>query len=75
MVHRVYICSNLKSPLVVQECDHVEGYNSNNLGISSSSSFVLKQQVKIQEGEHCWLLRPQTSTTTVKPRTVCFQGG
>ena len=30
MVHRVSICSNLKSPFVVQQYDQLEGYNSYN---------------------------------------------
>jgi len=56
MIHRVYICSNLNSPFVVQECDQLEGCNSNNIVMPSYSSFVLKKHVKIKEGEHCWWL-------------------
>jgi len=43
MVHRVYMCSNLKSPLVVQEFDQVEGCNNNNHILSTFSSFVFKK--------------------------------
>ena len=49
MVHRVYMCSNLKSPLVVQEFDQVEGCNNNNHIFSTSPSFVLKKQVNFKE--------------------------
>ena len=41
MVHRVYICSNLKSPFVVQQYDQSEGYNGYNHVISRSLSFVI----------------------------------
>ena len=51
MVHRVYMCSNLKSTLVVQEFVQVEGCNNNNHILSTSPSFVLKKQVNFQEGE------------------------
>jgi hypothetical protein len=46
MVHRVYICSNLKSPFVVQQYDNFEAYNRYNHVMSRSPSFVIKQQVK-----------------------------
>ena len=50
MVHRVYMCSNLKSPLVVQEFDQIEGCNNNNHILSTSPSFILKKHVSFQEG-------------------------
>jgi hypothetical protein len=59
MIHRVYISSNLNSPFIVQERDPLDGCNSNNIIMSSFSSFVLKKHAKIKEGEHCWL--PPTS--------------
>jgi hypothetical protein len=43
MVHRVYICSNMKFPFVVQQYDNFEAYNSYNHVMSRSPSFVLKQ--------------------------------
>jgi hypothetical protein len=46
MVHRVYICSNLKSLFVVQQYDNFEAYNRYNHVMSRSPSFVIKQQVK-----------------------------
>jgi hypothetical protein len=46
MVHRVYICSNLKSPFVVQQYDNFEVYNRYNHVMSRSPSFVIKQHVK-----------------------------
>ena len=75
MVHRVYMCSNLKYPLVVQEFDQVEGCNNNNHILSTSPSFVLKKQVNFQEGERYWLLPTTCPPTKLKPRTVCCQEG
>ena len=75
MVHRVYMCSNLKSPLVVQEFDQVEGCNNNNHILSTSPSFVLKKQVNFQKGERYWLLPTTCPPTKLKPRTVCCQEG
>jgi hypothetical protein len=43
MVHHVYICSNLKSPFVVQQYDQLDGYNRYNHVMSRSSSFVIKK--------------------------------
>jgi len=56
MVHRVYICSNLKSPFVAQQHDQLEGYNHNNHVMSKSPSSILKQQVKFLKEEHHWLI-------------------
>jgi hypothetical protein len=43
MVHRVYICLNLKSPFVVQQYDNFEAYNIYNHVMSRSLSFIIKQ--------------------------------
>jgi hypothetical protein len=46
MVHRVYICSNMKSPFVMQQYDQLEGCVKANLITSSStcpSLYVLQQ--------------------------------
>jgi hypothetical protein len=43
--------------------------------MSRSSSFVIKQQVKFQEGEQYWLLPIICPPTKLKPRTVCCQKG
>ena len=75
MVHRVYMCSNLKSSLIVQEFDQVEGCNSINHILSTSPSFILKKQVNLQEGERYWLLPTTCPPTKLKPRTVCCQKG
>jgi hypothetical protein len=50
MVHRVYICSNLNSPVVVQDCARLEGNLHTNIFTCSSSSYFS------QEGKHCRLL-------------------
>jgi hypothetical protein len=71
MVHRVYICSNLKFPFVVQ--DNFEAYNRYNHVMSRSPSFVIKQQVKFQEKEQYWLQPTICPPTKLKLRTVCCQ--
>jgi hypothetical protein len=50
MVHRVYICTNLNSPFVVQDCDRFEGNYHTNIFTCPSCSFVS------QEGKYCWWL-------------------
>jgi hypothetical protein len=75
MVHRVYICSNLKSPFLVQQYDNFEVYNRYNHVISRSPSFVIKQYVEFQEEEQYWLLPTIYPPAKLKPRTVCCQEG
>jgi hypothetical protein len=75
MVHRVYICLNLKSPFVMQQYDNFEVYNRYNHVMSKFPSFVIKQQVKFQEEEQYWLLPTICPPTKLKPRTVCCQEG
>jgi hypothetical protein len=75
MVHRVYICSNLKSPFVVQQYDNIEAYNRYNNVMSRSPSFVIKQHVKFQEGEQYWLQPIICPPTKLKPRMVYCQEG
>jgi hypothetical protein len=75
MVHRVYICSNLKSPFVVQQYDNFKAYNRYNHVMSRSPSFVIKLQVKFQEGEQYCLQPTICPPTKLKPRTVCYQEG
>jgi hypothetical protein len=74
-VYRVYICSNLKSPYMVQKYDQPKDCNCYNLVMSSSPSFIIKKHVKFQEGEQCWLLPTMFSLSNPKPRTVCYQEG
>jgi hypothetical protein len=50
MVHRVYICTNLSSPFVLQDCDRLESNHHTNIFTCSSSSFIS------QEGKHYWCL-------------------
>jgi hypothetical protein len=75
MVHRVYICSNLKSSFILQKYDQLEGCDCYNLVMASSSSFVLKKQAKFQEEDHYWLLPTTYPPTKLKPTTVCYQEG
>jgi hypothetical protein len=74
MVHRVYIYSDLNPHSIMQQYDQVESDSNTNPIMSSSSTLVFKNQVHFQEGEHCWLPKI-SSTTTLKPRTICFQKG
>jgi hypothetical protein len=74
MVHRVYICLDLNPYSIMQQYDQVESDNNTNPIMSSFSTLVFKKQVHFQEGEHCYLPKI-SSTTTVKPRMVCFQEG
>ena len=75
MVHRVYMCSTLKSPLVVQEFDQVDGCNNINHILSTSPNFVLKKHDKFQEEEKYWILPTTCPSTKLKPRTVYCQEG
>jgi hypothetical protein len=43
MVHHVYICSTLQSPFIVQKYDQLEGTNSDNVVMSKSPSFIMRQ--------------------------------
>jgi hypothetical protein len=64
MVHHVYICSNMKSPFVMKQYDHLDGFVKANHITSSCtcpSLYVLQQQGQLQEGEQDWTLsRPTT---------------
>lgn len=72
-MHRVYICSNIKCYFTMQISDHIEGFGSHNTVMSSLSTFVLKKNDKLQEGEHGWFVPTTYSQTKVKPRTICYQ--
>ena len=65
----------LKSHLVVQKFDQVEGCNNNNHILSTSPSFVLKKQFNLQEGEQYWLLPTTCPPTKLKPTTVSCREG
>lgn len=75
MVHRIYICSNMKSSAVVQKYDPFEVCASCNHSMSSSPCFIVKKQDMSQEEEHGWQLPTTCPPTLVKPRTVCCQEG
>jgi hypothetical protein len=65
MVHRVYICSNMKSPFAMKQYDQLHGCVKSNLITSSStcpSLYVLQQQGQLQEGEQVWTTSNTTST-------------
>ena len=75
LVHKVYICSNLKYPFGPQYHDQIEGCTNTNDVLQSFPSFSHMQQDKYQEGEHGSLLPTTHPPTKVKPRTVCCQEG
>jgi hypothetical protein len=56
LIHRVYICTNLNSPFVVQDCARLEGNHHTNIFTCSSSGFVLKKKVHSREEKSCCLL-------------------
>jgi hypothetical protein len=51
MIHRVYICSNMKSPFVMKQYDQLEGccVKANHIMSSSTypSLYVLQQQCQL----------------------------
>jgi hypothetical protein len=49
MVHRIYICTNLNSPFVVQDCDRLKG-NHHTTTFPCSSRIFLNKTVDFQEG-------------------------
>ena len=71
MVHRVYMCSNLKSPFIAHKYDQLKACNSYKLFMSSSPDFIIKKHVKFEEDQQCWLLPTTCPPTKLKPRTVC----
>ena len=75
MVHRVYMCSNLKSPFIAHKYDQLMGCNSYNLVMSNSPDFVIEKHIKFEEDQHCWLLPTTCPPTKLKPRMVCCQEG
>jgi hypothetical protein len=73
MVHRVYICSNMKSPFGMKQDDQLEGYVKTNHIMSSStcpSLYVLQQQGKIQEGEQGWTIQDLQQHLMQAPTTL-----
>ena len=56
MMQRVYICTNLNSPFVVQSNDQLEDSKINTTVMSYSSSFAFRTQVESKEREHMFLV-------------------
>jgi hypothetical protein len=75
MVHRVYICSNMKSPFSMHQYDQSKGCIRYNHVMLRSPSFVIKKHVKFQKGKQYWLQPTVCPPTKLKPRTVCCQEG
>jgi hypothetical protein len=88
LVHRIYICSDLKSPFGLHDHDKIGGCTNANNVSQSPSRFSLKQQGHPKEGEHCWFslcsiqvaLCPNIEASTFrchrnKSRTTCSQEG
>jgi hypothetical protein len=65
MVHRVYICSNMKSHFVMKQYDQLKSYVKANHITSSPncpSFYVLQQHDRLKEGEQGWMASSTTST-------------
>lgn len=80
-VHRVYICSKLKSPFVIKQYDQLEGCfkSSHNTSSFSCSSLFWNNRIKFKKGgkvgrcQELQQLHPQTPTT--ESRTTQNQEG
>jgi hypothetical protein len=55
LVHKVYICSNLKSHFGLHYYDPIGGCTNTNNILQSFPSFSLMKQDQPEEVEHCWL--------------------
>ena len=61
MVHRVYICLDVNTPLNMEKCEKLNGsYSVDAIGINSPN-VVLKINDNIQEGKCCALLNSEVS--------------
>ena len=56
MIQRVYICTNLNSPFVVQSNDQLEDSKINTVVMPNSSHFAFGTQVESKERDHMFLL-------------------
>ena len=56
LIQRVYICTNLNSPFVVQSNDQLEDSKINIVVMPYSSSFAFRTQVESKEREHIFLV-------------------
>jgi hypothetical protein len=75
MVQRVYICTNMNSSFVVQDCDQLGDYKVNNDVMSYSSSFSLRSQVESKEGEHMFLVSTNLLQDSIDKYHVHFNRG
>jgi hypothetical protein len=88
LVHRIYICLDLKFSFGLHDHDKIGGCTNANNVSQSPSRFFLKQQGHPKEGEHCWfslcsiqvVLCPNIEASTFgchrsKSRTTCSQEG
>jgi hypothetical protein len=86
LVHKVYICSDLKTPFGLQQHDQIMDYTNANDVLHSSFTFVFMQQVQPQEREQhslwpCTIViapRADIKTSSLaahwsKPGTACHQ--
>ena len=65
LIHRVYICTNLNSPFVVQNYHQLERCNNNNIVMPCSCSSVLNKRVESKEGEHMFLVSTNLLQTSI----------
>ena len=75
MVHRVYMCLNLKSHFIAHKYDQLKGCNCYNLVMSSSPDFVITKHVKFEEDQQCWLLPTTCPPTKLNRRRSAVKKG
>jgi hypothetical protein len=75
MVHRVYICTNLNFPFVVQNYHQLEGCDNNNIVIPGSYSSVLNKQIEFKEGDPIFLVSTTLLQSDIDKDHVYFNHG
>ena len=74
MIQRVYICTNLNSPFIVQSNDQLEDSEINTVVMPYSSSFAFRTQVESKEREHIFLVSTNLLQDSVGKYRVYFNG-
>jgi hypothetical protein len=75
MVHRVYICSNLKFPFAVHQYDQSKGCIRYNHVMSRSPSFVIKNRLTFKKESNVgYYLQPALQRSSNRGRFVVKKG-
>ena len=75
MIQQVYICTNLNSPFVVQNCDRLEDHKINIVAMPYSSTIALSTHVKSKEGEHMFIVSTNLLQDSIDKDLVHFNQG